>query len=184
MGKVILASRSKRRIELLKLIFDEFEILPSGFDEESIKIKDPKKLTQFLAKQKALSIKHQKDDLVIGCDTVVTFRGKVFGIPKSKEEALKMISTLSGKKHSVISGVYLKKGEKEKSFYKKTDVYFYKLTDSEIDAFVNTTEPYDKAGGYGIQERGGLFVKRIKGDYNNVVGLPVSKLEREIKSLI
>ena len=184
MGKMILASRSKRRIELLKLICNDFEVMPSNFDEKSVNIKNPKKLTMELARQKALAIESDKDDCVIGCDTVVVYKNRVFGIPQSKDEAKKMLSMLSGKKHSVISGVFIKKGDLYKSFYEKTSVYFYPLSDKEIDDFTDTDEPYDKAGGYGIQEKGGLFVKKIKGDYQNVVGLPIARLRKELLSLM
>lgn len=182
---VILASKSPRRRELMEYIKPEFEIIPSLKEEvlpEGLDIED---IPAFLAAQKALDIARDRfDSLVIGCDTVVTLGGVIMGKPKDEADAKAMLMRLSGRTHTVISGVCLCYKGRTMTFSEKTDVTFYDLTASEIDPYVAGGSPLDKAGAYGIQDSAALFVKKIDGDYYNVVGLPVAKLAKEIKTLI
>lgn len=182
---VILASKSPRRRELMEYIKPEFEIIPSLKEEvlpEGLDIED---IPAFLAAQKALDIARDRfDSLVIGCDTVVTLGGVIMGKPKDEADAKAMLMRLSGRTHTVISGVCLCYKGRTMTFSEKTDVTFYDLTASEIDPYVASGSPLDKAGAYGIQDSAALFVKKIDGDYYNVVGLPVAKLAKEIKTLI
>ncbi len=182
---IILASASPRRKELLGLLFSEFKVCPSAAEEilpDGIKAGD---CPEYLAKIKAsdIAVKHP-ESLVIGADTVVLADGKILGKPKSTADARQMLKMLSGKTHKVITGCALVLGEKQRSFSVTTEVEFYELCDSEIEDYILTNEPFDKAGGYGIQSKGAVLVKGIKGDYFNVVGLPVATLDREIKKII
>lgn len=180
--RYILASRSPRRKELLSLILDDFEVISSDFDESSITISDPEELVKRLSHGKAISVAKEHDGIVIGADTVVVSpNGVVFGIPADREEALEMLSALSGDKHQVMTGVTLLDGEYQDCFCVKTDVYFRSLDQAEILSYLETGEPFDKAGGYGIQGKASLFVEKIEGDYFNVVGLPVTATYLSIK---
>lgn len=178
MKNVILASRSPRRRELLSSFIKDFDVIPSNFDEEGMEENDPFLLVRVLALSKASTISADSEDIVIGCDTVVSLDGEIFGIPKTKEEARKALLKLSGKTHSVITGVCVLENNNIHSFECETLVTFFELSSEEIEAYISTDEPYDKAGGYGIQGKGGLLVKEISGDYQNVVGLPSSRLMR------
>lgn len=181
MGKVILASASPRRRELLKLIFSEFEVCASNAEETVPNDISAENLPVFLANLKGEDIAQKyPDSLVISADTVVLCEGKVLGKPANKTEASEMLSLLSGKEHKVITGCALFLRGKSLAFSVSTDVEFYKLSDTEIEKYINTSEPYDKAGGYGIQSKGALFVKKINGDYYNVVGFPIAELRRKI----
>ena len=126
--------------------------------------------------------KSNSQAIVIGADTIVVLESEILGKPRDRADAIKMLSTLSGKVHSVFTGVCLIKDSKENCFYEETKVEFYELSPQEIEAYVDTGEPMDKAGAYGIQGRGCLLVKRIDGDYFNVVGLPVGRLIKELKA--
>lgn len=182
---IILASKSPRRRELMEFIKHEFEIIPSLKEEvvpEGLDIED---IPAFLAAQKALDIsRDRRDSLVIGCDTVVTLGGVIMGKPSDETDAKAMLMRLSGRTHTVISGVCLCYMGRTMTFTEKTSVTFYDLTEDEIDSYIASGSPLDKAGAYGIQDGAALFVKKIDGDYYNVVGLPVAKLAREIKTLI
>jgi septum formation protein len=180
--KVILASGSPRRKELLGRIFSEFEICPSSADETVPENTPSDKYAEYLAVKKTSDIAGKNtDSLVIGCDTVVISDGSILGKPSDKKSAYHMVKTLSGRKHSVITGICLCLNGKSMSFSCETIVEFYNLSEDEIKKYISTDEPYDKAGAYGIQGAGGLFVKRIEGDFYNVVGLPVAELSRKIK---
>lgn len=183
-NNIILASASPRRRELLKMIFDEFSVLAADIEEiipENIKNEEA---PEYLARLKACHIaKTHKNSLVIGSDTAVFLGDKILGKPKTRQEAKEMLLSLSGNVHKVITGCALVLNEKIKSFSVVTEVEFLNLTDSEIEEYINSDELYDKAGGYGIQQKGGLFVKKINGDYFNVVGLPVAELNRVLKNL-
>lgn len=180
--KVILASGSPRRKELLGRIFSEFEICPSSADETVPENIPSNEYAEYLAVKKASDIAvNNKNALVIGCDTVVISGDTILGKPSDKKSAYDMIKMLSGKKHSVITGVCLCLNGKSMSFSCETIVEFYNLSEDEIENYISTDEPYDKAGAYGIQGAGGLLVKRIEGDFYNVVGLPVAELNRKIK---
>ncbi len=184
--KVVLASASPRRKELLSLIFNEYDIRPADCDEalpEGIKAQEAVEYLS-LIKNKATVEICDENSLVISADTVVAVEGEILGKPQDKEDARRMISLLSGREHQVFTGVTLSLKGKFKTFSEKTDVIFYKLTEKEIEDYISTDEPYDKAGAYGIQGKAGLLVKAVNGDYYNVVGLPVARLKREITEFI
>lgn len=178
--KVILASASPRRKTLIKYLFSDYEVVPSSINEDDYKMLSPYEMPEFLATQKARDIaKNYPGCIVIGCDTSVVLGERVLGKPKDETQARNMLTLLSNKTHKVITGVCIICGDKSMSFSVSTDVTFYELDDEEIDEYVRSGEPYDKAGGYGIQGLGSVFVKEISGDFYNVVGLPVSRLYRE-----
>lgn len=178
---IILASQSPRRQELLKLITSDFEIKVSNVDETLPDKITPKEAVMYLSKIKAEPFA-DSNDIVIGADTVVALDGKILGKPKSEENAKEMLRFLSGRTHSVFTGVTLASDKKTKTFAVETKVKFFELTNEEIDAYIKTKEPFDKAGAYGIQGYGSLLVEKIDGDYFNVVGLPVSTLARKLKA--
>lgn len=191
MKKIILASASPRRKELLTQIGLEFEVIVSKADE-NISADAPEDLVMQLSQIKAEAVckEHNilKDDtIIIGADTIVAMNGQVLGKPKDKSHAKEMLKALSDNKHEVLTGVtiiFTKSGKQIKeTFYEKTIVYTYPMTDSEIDEYIESKEPMDKAGSYGIQGIGAKFIKRIDGDYNNVVGLPVSRIYQKIKEM-
>ena len=176
---LILASGSPRRTDLLSLITDEFEVLVSGCGEFVPEGTPAEKVPAILAEQKALAVaKLRPEDTVIGSDTVVVLDGEIFGKPKNKEHAHAMLKALSGKKHFVYTGVAVAENDNVRSFVQKTEVEFYELSDETIDKYIETLEPMDKAGAYGIQGKGSVLVKGIVGDYFNVMGLPVAETAR------
>lgn len=179
MEKIILASSSPRRIEILKNLGIKFDIVPSNY-EEVIVNKLPEDLVCYLARNKAseVSSRVQGGDLVLAADTMVFADNRLLGKPHTESAAYSMLKSLSGKKHQVITGLCLISKKLNKTFidYEVTNVFFKELSDEEIWDYIHTGEPLDKAGAYGIQGFGGLFVKRIEGCYFNVVGLPIYKL--------
>lgn len=178
--KLILASKSPRRREILKNAGYEFEISETNADE-SVPIKtNPFDVPLLISKIKANTIKLNKDEVILAADTVVISDGTVLGKPKDKSDAVKMLKKLSGAAHKVATGITVKSLLKETSFSVITEVHFNKLSDEEIEVYVNSEEPYDKAGGYGIQGKAALFVKKINGDYLNVVGLPLSSVYKAL----
>ena len=184
MKKIILASNSPRRKELMQYLNLDFEIIPSDIEE----IIDPKveheDLVMELAFQKAYSIfKDHKDSIVIGFDTLVIIDDYVLGKPKDEEEAKLFLSILSGNSHRVITGCTILSAGYSKSFYSDAIVSFIKMTEEEIADYVKTKEPLDKAGAYGIQGYGSKFVEGINGDYFTIVGFPISKLYQELKKV-
>lgn len=180
--KIILASNSPRRRELLSLAGIEYTVIPSGCDEilpEKIK---PALAVEELARQKAEDVSSRyPDELIIAADTVVALGDTILGKPEDDEDAFRMLSSLSGKIHTVYTGVCIMTKDKTEIFHSATDVEFYKLTEKEIWDYINTKEPNDKAGAYGIQGKGSLLVKGISGDYFNVVGLPLAETVRYLK---
>ncbi len=185
MNNIILASASPRRKELLKQITENFEVVVSSVEEIVPNNIPQEEVPQFLATLKAKDVaSHNPDKLIIGADTCVFYDGAILGKPKDRQDAINMLSTLSGKTHSVITGCAIIKNGKSISFSVKTDVEFYDLSENEIYDYIDTKEPFDKAGGYGIQGKGALLVKGIKGDYFNVVGLPISQLKRVMNSFM
>lgn len=174
---IILASQSPRRRELLKYITSDFEVRVSEVDETLPDNISPENAVLYLSEIKAQPFKNE-NCTVIGADTVVAIDKKILGKPQDTEEAKEMLSLLSGKEHSVFTGVTVIKGEKRESFFCETKVKFYELSDEDIDNYIKTGEPLDKAGAYGIQGFGSLLVEKIDGDYFNVVGLPISKLNQ------
>ena len=180
---MILASQSPRRKELLSLITDNFEIIPAKGEETLPDGITPENAVLLLAEQKAEEIfaKH-KNEAIIAADTVVAVEGKILGKPRDEADAFSMLKTLSGRVHSVFTGVCVIFTDGSKTtFAERTDVEFYPLSDKEIYAYIATGEPMDKAGAYGIQDKGALIVKKINGDYYNVMGLPVGRLSRVLK---
>lgn len=179
MERIILASQSPRRRELIKLISDNV-ICVSAKDEELVpEGMAPADIPAHLALLKARSVRSDyPNDIIIGSDTVVIYEDSLLLKPTDKEDALRMLTFLGGKTHRVITGCAIIKGERELTFSEETQVEFYPLSERDILGYIETGEPMDKAGAYGIQGRGSLLVKGIKGDYFNVVGLPVASLKR------
>ena len=209
--RLVLASASPRRRELLSQIGLEFTVMPST-KEENAKTTEAGALVQELSRQKAVDIweqlsggqgqnpdadqeqiaeetqepnlngKRQPELLVIGADTVVCCEGKILGKPHSREAAAEMLTALQGRSHEVYTGVTLYSQSETVTYFECTQVEFYPMTEVEISEYIDSKEPMDKAGAYGIQGLGARFVKGIRGDYNNVVGLPVGRLYQELKS--
>ena len=185
MKRMILASGSPRRKELLQMLEVPFEVLVSD-TKEVITKNEPAEVTKELSYQKAMAVAGQVEEgIIIGADTVVSIDGKILGKPADKEEAREMIYKLQGKSHMVYTGVTViaKSGDmvSASSFAEGTKVNVAPMTENEIEAYISTDEPYDKAGAYGIQGLFGKFIEGIEGDYFNVVGLPVHRLYDELK---
>jgi len=178
---LILASASPRRYELLKGAGFEFKVIPAENEEIEPKMK-PEAAAVTTAKSKALevAVKFPKD-VVLAADTIVVLSGEIMNKPENEADAFRMLRALSGVRHTVITGVYIVKENISKAFYQRTSVEFNKLSDEEIKAYIKTDEPFDKAGAYGIQEKGALLVKGVRGDYFNVMGLPIAKTARELQ---
>ena len=191
---IILASASPRRKELLRQIGWEFEICVSEVEEKVTKIL-PWEVVEELSLQKAEDVyckvvekRDRSPFLVIGADTIVACDGKILGKPKDRQDAISMISLLQGRSHHVYTGVTLifctEDGvQKSSTFHEETEVTFYPMDKEEIVAYVDSKEPMDKAGGYGIQGLCARYISGISGDYNNVVGLPVGRVYQELQSL-
>ena len=180
--KLVLASQSPRRIELIRYLGLEPKIYPSGADESS-REKDPALLTQRLAFLKAEEVQRQfdRETLIIGADTVVYDGERILCKPKTEEEAYLMLSGLSGRTHAVYTGVCLLYGEKKMGFCEKTIMHIAKMTEEEIRDYLAIGESMDKAGSYNIQGPFSRFVKGIEGDYYNVMGLPIARLYQSLK---
>ena len=185
----ILASASPRRRDLLEQMGLSFRVVPAA-GEESISKSCPEQVVMELARQKAEEIASQLSDsqgnyVILGADTVVVYQERILGKPADEQEAFQVLSMLSGQTHQVYTGVsviLLHTGEKQvHTFYEATDVTMHDISPEEIRDYIQTKEPMDKAGSYGIQGKGAVFIKKIHGDYNNVVGLPVSRLYQEMK---
>ncbi|WP_210366749.1 Maf family protein [Bacillus sp. REN3] len=184
MQRLILASSSPRRKELLETLRLPFEISSSDADESFSDELTPAEAVMELASRKARAVAgNYPDCFIIGSDTVVVHGGTILGKPSDEQEAASMLRKLSGNTHAVYTGVSIHSPWKEERFYEKTDVTFWELSDEEIDTYIKSGEPFDKAGGYGIQGFGSMLVKHISGDYFTVVGLPVSRLIRELKKM-
>ncbi|HKA18402.1 MAG TPA: Maf family protein [Blastocatellia bacterium] len=184
--KIILASASPRRAELLDQIGVKFELVPSQIEERPHPDEAPPDYITRIARAKVIAVaRHQETGLIIGADTVVVLDGRLLGKPVDIHEAKSMLKQLSGRWHAVMTGVALYDVESrhEVADYEKTLVKFAQLTDREIDWYVQTSEPKDKAGAYGIQGLGGLFVDEIAGNYYNVVGLPIPLVYRLARRL-
>lgn len=174
---IILASKSPRRRELLTMLGFDFDVIPAVGDEVIDNNMTPGETVMSLALAKAREIANEHtDSLIIGADTLVYLDGKAMGKPSSEEEAANMLHELSGRVHQVYTGVAVIHGDIEKADFEKTDVEFRTLTDEEIKWYIGTGEPMDKAGSYGIQGQGAVFIPGIRGDYFNVMGLPLCKL--------
>ena len=203
MNQIILASGSPRRKELLEQMGLTFEVCPAK-GEEVITTTIPSDVVAELSRQKAEEIAGgilswiengckkelscPQDVLVIGADTVVAFEGRILGKPKDEADAKRMLSMLSGNTHSVFTGVtfvFIDQSGKtgEYTFYEKTDVTMYDMSEEEIERYIATGEPMDKAGAYGIQGKGAIYIQEIRGDFYNVMGLPIGKLYQELRKL-
>ena len=191
MEKIVLASGSPRRKELLARTGVVFSVVVSN-GEEKTNLTDPAETVEKLSQDKAISVADRLENesepcLIIGADTVVAFEGKILGKPSDEEDALDTLLKLQGKSHQVYTGVTLLVKEqgiwKPYTFSERTDVEFYPVSREELLEYIKTGEPMDKAGSYGIQGKFGIYVKGIHGDYNNVVGLPVGRLVYELKNL-
>lgn len=182
MKKIILASGSPRRKELLDQMGLEHEIVVSDVDESGLDHLGPRELVQALASLKAQAVAKdldmKKDRLVIGADTIVVLEGQILGKPKDELDAEKMLGLLSGKMHKVYTGVSLVDtgNNTEEVFVQASKIYMKDMSLDEIKEYILTKEPFDKAGSYGIQGRGGVFIEKIEGDYFCVMGLPIAKL--------
>lgn len=187
---LVLASGSPRRKELLEEMGLEFTVFTADFNEATVKLDKPEEGVQKLAAGKAIAAlkkwkteKREPGALFLGADTIVVLDGVPMGKPISEADAFATLKRLSGQKHQVYTGVAFVTETSVRTFFVKTDVYFYDLTDDEIYAYIATGEPMDKAGSYGIQGQGRLLVKKIDGDYFNVVGLPVAETCRRLQKI-
>ena len=195
MEKIILASSSPRRRELMAQAGFAFEVLVSEADE-TIETETPGEMVEVLSERKAAAVAEEikrqgfaeESVLLVGADTMVAIDGKKLGKPKDEADAKRMLTLLSGRKHAVYTGVtfvFLDKNGRAgaHTFYEKTEVTMKPLSEPEIDRYVATGEPMDKAGAYGIQGKCAIYIEGIEGDYNNVVGLPVARIYKELQKL-
>ena len=181
MKHIILASASPRRKEILELADLKFDVMPSDAQEITTKTA-PNEVVMELASIKAKDIykKSEKQSMVVGADTVVAYQGQILGKPADEADAKRMLTMLSGQTHEVYTGVCVIEDGKTKTFYEETKVTFYEISDEQIDYYIKTGEPMDKAGSYGIQGKAAVFIKGIEGDYYNVVGFPIARFLQEI----
>lgn len=179
---LVLASASPRRKEILKNLGYEFECLPVDIDESVPNGTNPvKAVTELARKKAAATFELRPDCVVIGSDTVVVLDGKILGKPRDRDHAFEMLKSLSGRIHVVHTAVAIVSKTKSEVFCSSTEVEFYRLSDEEIKEYINTKEPMDKAGAYGIQGKGITLVKRISGDFYTVVGLPAAETARRLR---
>jgi septum formation protein len=185
-SRIILASKSPRRYELLKQVGLDFDVIPGGIEEDYIKGESPRKHVLRLAEAKALDVGNQYPDRwVVAADTIVYIDHSILGKPKSREEAKKMLRRLSGKEHRVLTGFsvqHLERGKGDREAV-QTAVRVKKLTQAEMEWYIKTGEPFDKAGGYAVQGIGSFMIESIKGSYTNVVGLPICELIQMLNRL-
>lgn len=182
---IVLASQSPRRKQLLEWAEVPFEVIVQSTDESfpaELPIED---VPVHIARQKALAVRALgKESIIIAADTIVVLGGEIIGKPADRDHAIKILSRLSAQKHQVITGVVIRDGEKEIAFSDITDVWFHELSASQIAFYVDKYKPYDKAGAYAIQEWIGVTgIKSIRGDFYNVMGLPVSRVVQELKKM-
>ena len=180
--QLILASASPRRRELLALFGKPFTIHCADIDETMDPEKSPFDEVARVSRLKALAVAAEMDDIVIAADTIVVCGNRVLGKPHSKEEAVEMLTLLSGRDHQVMTGCTLRRGRRVESFTEVTDLHFRPLSAGEIGRYVETGEPMDKAGAYGIQGGAALFCQGLRGDYYNVMGLPVCRLLESLRA--
>jgi len=195
MQKIILASQSPRRKQLLEWAEVPFEIIVADTDESYPAHLTPEEIAVHIAKNKALAIRRLGKPLegsktlqglqpILAADTIVVLQNEIIGKPKNREDAVNILSRLSGNHHKVITGVVILNGDKETSFADTTDVEFHTLTKAQIEFYVDKYQPYDKAGAYAIQEWIGVVgIKSINGDFYNVMGLPVSRVVQALQAL-
>ena len=181
--QLILASQSPRRRELLGLFGIPFAVRVADIDETMDSNLPAAEAVAQISRKKALAMERGADDVLIAADTIVVVGGKILGKPHSAQEAEQMLRLLSGRDHQVMTGVTVLCGDREEVFTEVTDLHFRELTDSEIHRYVQSGEPMDKAGAYGIQGGAALFCEKMTGDYYNVMGLPVCRLGQVLKAL-
>ncbi len=183
---IILASESPRRVDILRTLGVSFSIVPPNIDERQKKDELPKNYVSRISFEKAISVgEHFPEKWVVAADTVVVYKNKIMGKPKHEREAFRMLKTLSGKWHKVMTGfcvVNISKGITYRDVV-ETKVFLRDMSDDEILRYINTSEPLGKAGSYAVQGRGGCMVKEIKGSYANVVGLPICEVAETLLSL-
>lgn len=185
--RIILASKSPRRKEILENLGLDFDIMSADADETS-DITDPDRLVMTLAERKGRAVvalldeEQKKDCLVIACDTLVYAEEEFLGKPRDREDARRMLGLLSGRSHSVISGIYAFYAGRETCSFASTNVLFDNVSDGDIEKYLDSGEPFDKAGAYAIQGKASVFIRGIEGDYFNVVGLPVNQLYKTLKN--
>lgn len=185
MNKIILASQSPRRKQLLEWAEIPFDIIVKETDERFPPGLEPEEVPVYIARNKALAIQQQagSDAVILAADTIVVLGNNIIGKPVHREDAVSILLALSGSVHKVITGVVIRKGETEIAFADVTEVEFHDLSVEEIEFYVDKYKPYDKAGAYAIQEWIGVVgIKTINGDFYNVMGLPVSRVVRELKN--
>ena len=184
MSKVILASKSPRRCEILSRVGLSFEIMPADVDETVSESMSAEEAVAEISRRKAEAVRARVGDdrIVIACDTMVSVDGRIFGKPVDRADADRMLHILSGRTHQVFSGLTVCRGDQMIRGVERSDVVFRSPTDAEIDAYLATGEPFDKAGAYGIQGIGGLLVDSIHGDYYNIVGLPLCRLMTALRA--
>ena len=180
---LILASQSPRRRELLGLFHVPFTVRVADIDETMDPTKSPRDEVARVSRLKAQAVSRGADDVIIAADTIVVLGDRVLGKPHSPEEAKQMLRALSGRDHQVMTGMTVLRGENAVTVTEITDIHFRPLLESEIDAYVQTGEPMDKAGAYGIQGGAALFAQRMVGDYYNVIGLPVCALWKILREI-
>jgi len=186
MNRIILASQSPRRKQLLEWAEIPFDIIVRPTSEDYPPGLHPEEIAIYIAQQKANAVQNEvaNDQAILGADTIVVLGENIIGKPVHREEAVSILYALSGEKHKVITGVVVRKGEKEISFADVTEVEFHKLTIEQIEFYVDKYKPYDKAGAYAIQEWIGVVgIKSINGDFYNVMGLPVSRVVRALREI-
>ncbi len=178
---IILASQSPRRKELISKITNDFTCIPADIEEKIDPNTDVIKVPVILAKQKAEYVaSHHRDQIVLGCDTVVILNNKILGKPRNKEQALSMLKELSNNKHIVVTGCCIVKDGISKTFSVVSNVWFKKLSDKQITDYIKSGDCFDKAGGYGIQSVGKKLVRKYRGDYFNIVGFPIKAVRKEL----
>ena len=183
---IVLASESTRRVDILRTLGISFSIIPPDIDERRKRDETIRDYVLRIAQEKAKKVGiHFPDKWVIGADTIVVHKGKVLGKPKSEEDAMEMLTALRGKWHKVLTGYCILNVSKKTSCQDvvETKVFIKDLTDEEIRRYIKTSEPFDKAGSYAVQGKGGFMVKEIKGSYSNVVGLPICEITDILLSL-
>jgi septum formation protein len=187
MKKIILASQSPRRKQLLEWAEIPFEVVVKETDEifpPGLKVEEA---AIHIARQKALAIQNDVPDdaVILAADTIVVLKGRIIGKPRDREEAIRILTDLSGQKHIVITGVVIRQAGREIAFADSTDVFFHELTKEQIEFYVDKYKPYDKAGAYAIQEWIGVVgIQSVHGDFYNVMGLPVSRVVKELNRLM
>ena len=182
--QLILASASPRRKELMGFFHVPFVIRAADIDETMDPAGNPYDEVGRVSRAKAMATPREEGDVVVAADTIVVCEGKVLGKPHSEEEAVEMLSLLSGRDHQVMTGVTVLRGDMAETVTEVTDVHFRPLSEKEIRAYVATGEPMDKAGSYGVQGGGALFCARLEGDYYNVMGLPVCRLGLMLRKMV